>query len=102
MGFLDGTFGLDEVTDVKEFDVFDAEKISGSFALEFHEDLDFAEEVADFDEGEFAKRANGGNAAGDGNGFALVIFEIIEDVADFGVAERFGGIGVDAARFDFV
>ena len=66
-----------------------------------HEYLNFAVVILDFDEGEFAEGADGGDAAGEGDGFFVVVVKMVDNVADFGVAEGFGRVGVDALGFNF-
>ena len=43
----------------------------GNIRISLHKQLDFAEVIADFDEGEFAEAADGGDAAGNGDGLAV-------------------------------
>lgn len=67
-----------------------------SFVFVFHEDLDFAEVIFDFDEGYFAETADSGDTAGDGDGLMLKSFKVGSDFGDFGVAVGLGWIGIYA------
>ena len=66
LGFADGAAGLQEVAEVEEFELVWAEVVGVCLKIGgFDEELDFAREVFENNEGEFAEAADGADTAGD-------------------------------------
>ena len=98
---MDDSLCLDKIAEVEKLKIGNTKEFWIGFAFFFHEKLDVAKVIANFDKGELTERTNSDDATSNNDLLAVFFVKMIDDVGNLGVAIALGWIWIDTLSLDF-